>query len=88
MHDEFTTDHLCSLQTAIKSQFKEYLDKTATLGEWACGVDLALNTYVPENVDYIRIVNVKLLFIFSLSLYYHTQHIQNDNLIAYCIHFC
>jgi hypothetical protein len=45
---EFSGYEKCSLQSAIKSEFNQYLDKTATLAEWACGIDLALGKYLPE----------------------------------------
>ena len=38
------------LQAAIKYEYKQYLDKTATLAEWSCGVDLSLRTYMPQHV--------------------------------------
>ena len=40
----------CGLKKLIEETFKQNLDKTATLGEWSCGLDLSLDTYFPENV--------------------------------------
>jgi len=40
----------CGLQNMIESTFKQHLDKTATLAEWSCGIDLSLGTYIPEHV--------------------------------------
>ncbi|CAF4572084.1 unnamed protein product, partial [Rotaria socialis] len=39
-----------SLQMTIRYEFQEYLNKIATLAEWACGVDLMLGTYLPLDV--------------------------------------
>jgi hypothetical protein len=40
----------CGLQDMVKSTFNQHLDKTATLAEWSCGIDLLLGTYIPEHV--------------------------------------
>ncbi|CAF4598428.1 unnamed protein product, partial [Didymodactylos carnosus] len=37
-----------SLQFAIKTVFNEYLNKQMTLAEWACGIDLNLDTFIPK----------------------------------------
>ncbi|CAM4850358.1 unnamed protein product [Rotaria magnacalcarata] len=39
-----------SLQMTIRYEFQEYLNKIATLAEWACGLDLMLGTYLPLDV--------------------------------------
>ena len=39
-----------ALQKLIQNEFKQYLDKTATVAEWSCGVDLLLGTYIPQDV--------------------------------------
>ncbi|CAF1243897.1 unnamed protein product [Rotaria sordida] len=46
IQDEYSGDQAVALQKIIKYEFKEYLNKTATLAEWACGIDLALGTYL------------------------------------------
>jgi len=50
IQDEFSDGELCGLQKAIQYEFNEYLNKTATVGEWGCGIDLLLGTYVPNDV--------------------------------------
>ncbi|CAF5139292.1 unnamed protein product, partial [Rotaria sp. Silwood1] len=50
IQDECSGDQQAALQKIIKYEFNEYLNKTATLAEWACGVDLALGTYLPLDV--------------------------------------
>ena len=40
----------CGLKKLIGETFKQNLDKTTTLAEWSCGLDLSLGTYLPENV--------------------------------------
>ncbi|CAF5132248.1 unnamed protein product [Rotaria sp. Silwood1] len=50
VQDTYDISQKQSLQKTIKYEFKEYLNKTATLSEWACGVDLSLGTYIPDNV--------------------------------------
>jgi hypothetical protein len=50
VQDEVDSIDKCGLQNMIESTFKQYLDKTATLAEWSCGVDLYLDTYLPEHV--------------------------------------
>ncbi|CAF4992439.1 unnamed protein product [Rotaria sp. Silwood1] len=42
IQDEYSGAQKAGLQKTIKHEFNEYLNKTATLVEWACGVDLAL----------------------------------------------
>ena len=49
--DDHDPNNPYSLQFAMKAGFNQYLDKTATLAEWACGVDLVLNTYLPGAVS-------------------------------------
>ncbi|CAF2847200.1 unnamed protein product [Rotaria sp. Silwood2] len=43
IQDEYSNDKKTALQIIIKHEFTEYFNKTATLAEWACGVDLALD---------------------------------------------
>ncbi|CAF4994721.1 unnamed protein product, partial [Rotaria sp. Silwood1] len=50
IQDEYSGAQKAGLQKTIKHEFNEYLNKTATLVEWACGVDLALGTYLPLDV--------------------------------------
>ncbi|CAF1655990.1 unnamed protein product [Adineta ricciae] len=40
----------CGLQSVIESTYRQYLDKTATLAEWSCGIDFCLGTYRPRHV--------------------------------------
>jgi hypothetical protein len=40
----------CGLQDMIESTYNQYLDKTTTLAERSCGVDLYLDTYIPKHV--------------------------------------
>lgn len=40
------------LQAVIESTYRQYLDKTATLSEWSCGIDLCLGTYRPPRHIY------------------------------------
>ena len=47
--DDHDPNNPYSLQFAMKAGFNQYLDKTATLSEWACGIDLVLNTYLAES---------------------------------------
>ncbi|CAF3842689.1 unnamed protein product [Rotaria sp. Silwood1] len=47
---EYSGGQKAALQKIIKYEFKEYLNKIATLGEWACGFDLVLGTYLPLDV--------------------------------------
>ena len=35
---------------AIEHEFNEYLNKTETLTEWACGIDLTLSTHIPTHL--------------------------------------
>lgn len=49
VQEKFSGGELYSLQAAIKFEFGEYLNKTATLAEWACGIDLYLDTYIPKD---------------------------------------
>ncbi|CAF3398558.1 unnamed protein product [Rotaria sp. Silwood2] len=50
IQDEYSNDKKTALQIIIKHEFTEYLNKTATLAEWACGVGLALGTYLSLDV--------------------------------------
>ncbi|CAF3957574.1 unnamed protein product [Rotaria sp. Silwood1] len=50
IQDECSGDQQAALQKIIKYEFNEYLNKTATLAEWACGIDLVLGTYLPLDV--------------------------------------
>ena len=50
VQDEYDPTNKCGLQSVIESTFKQYLDKTATLAEWGCGIDLILGTYIPDDV--------------------------------------
>ncbi|CAF3126947.1 unnamed protein product [Rotaria sp. Silwood2] len=50
IQNEFSGDEKAALQKVVKNVFHEYLNKTATLAEWACGIDLFLGTYLPEHV--------------------------------------
>ncbi|CAF3745717.1 unnamed protein product [Rotaria socialis] len=38
-----------SLQSAIFLTFNEWIDKHMTLGDWGCGLDLSLNTYLSSD---------------------------------------
>jgi len=38
------------LQDVIEFDFKQYLNKTATVGEWGCGIDLLLGTHLPKHL--------------------------------------
>ena len=46
----FDPSDKCGLQNVIESKYKQYLDKTATLAEWGCGIDLALGKHIPDHV--------------------------------------
>jgi hypothetical protein len=48
VHDEFSAEQKRPLQCGIRSEYKQYLNKAATLAEWRCGIDLTLGTYIPE----------------------------------------
>nr|ABL86706.1 putative envelope protein [Adineta vaga] len=50
VQNEYDRYELYGLQAVVKSTFGQYLDKTATLAKWSCGIDRSLDTYKPKYV--------------------------------------